>query len=63
MLAGYELDYARTKIRVPVGVSPHSNDNDQFNIGAGLNLYLGDNWSANVEGLGALGRDEIDNWI
>lgn len=63
MMFGYELDFERTKIRVPVGVAGHANDNDQFNIGGGVNVYVGDNWSANVEGMGALGRADIGNWI
>lgn len=63
VMFGYELDFERTQIRVPVGVAPHANDNDQFNIGGGMNVYIGDNWSANIEGLGAIGRTDIGNWL
>lgn len=59
---GYELDFERTKIRTPTGVAPHANDDDQFNLGAGVNVYVGDSWSANIEGTGGLGREDIGNW-
>ena len=61
-LAGYELDFNRTRIRNPSGVPPHANDNDQFNLGGGINLYAGDNWSANVEGAAGVGRTDVDIW-
>lgn len=59
---GYEIDFERTKIKAPTGVAPHANDNDQFNLGAGVNVYVGDNWSANFEGTGGLGREDVGNW-
>lgn len=56
---GYSIDYAQTKIETQVAGAEHPNDRDAFTIGMGLNVFAGDNISANVEATTELGREDF----
>ena len=56
---GYSIDYAQTKIETQVAGAEHPNDRDAFTIGMGLNVFAGENISANVEASTELGREDF----
>ena len=58
LLAEYQYDFTMEKVTTPAGAPFHSNDEDQFRLGAGLNIFGGDFYSGNVEASAVVGRED-----
>ena len=58
LLAEYQYDFTMQKVSTPAGApSQHPNDEDQFRLGAGLNVFGGAFYSANLEATAIVGRE------
>ena len=58
LLAEYQYDFTMEKVTTPAGAPFHSNDEDQFRLGAGLNIFGGAFYSGNVEASAVVGRED-----
>lgn len=58
LLAEYQYDFTMQKVSTPTGApSQHPNDEDQFRLGGGLNIFGGAFYSANLEATAIVGRE------
>ena len=58
LLAEYQYDFTMEKVTTAAGSPFHSNDEDQFRLGAGLNIFGGAFYSGNVEASAVVGRED-----